>query len=171
MKTRDICNLFLTKRDKSFVRNCIYGNIIKYEKVNTLQCMNMEREINISSKNFQMENDLVSIFEKICDKNLCLEFMCDASKENNATIIFLIANKIDKLATEKLSEDCYNWFLKSLTEKMVSLMNSMTMFSEKEWDVYLLGKPDETSSNIGETIIYVALVLWGIKTFKSIFEM
>ena len=54
---------------------------------------------------------------------------------------------------------------------MVSLMNSMTMFSEKEWDVYLLGKPDETSSNIGETIIYVALVLWGIKTFKSIFEM
>ena len=97
--------------------------------------------------------------------------MCDASKENNATIIFLIANKIDKLATEKLSEDCYNWFLKSLTEKMVSLMNSMTMFSEKEWDVYLLGKPDETSSNIGETIIYVALVLWGIKTFKSIFEM
>ena len=54
---------------------------------------------------------------------------------------------------------------------MVSLLNSMTMFSEKEWDVYLLGKPDETSSNIRETIIYVALVLWGIKTFKSIFEM
>ena len=115
MKTRDICNLFLTKRDKSFVRNCIYGNIIKYEKVNTLQCMNMEREINISSKNFQMENDLVSIFEKICDKNLCLEFMCDASKENNATIILLIANKLDKLVTKKLSEDCYNCFLKSLT--------------------------------------------------------
>ena len=76
MKTREICRLFLSKSDKSFVRNCIYENMIKFEAIFQLKCMNIEREINLSSTSFQMETDLVAIFDSVTDKiyvlNLCV---------------------------------------------------------------------------------------------------
>ena len=170
MKTREISQLFLSKSDKSFVRNCIYKNIIKFKEKNALQCMNIDRNINFSSTNFQMENDLISIFEEVCDKNLCSEIMSKQSKKRNATIIFLVACKIDIVAREKLTEDCYNWFLKSLLEKINSLLCSMTMFFDNDWNEYLLQKPDEPKSNIGETIIYTIIFLCSVNTFKMILK-
>ena len=167
MKTREICQLFLSKCDKSFVRNCVYENMIKFNTYSPLKCMNIERDINVSSSNFLMENDLISLFYKVCDKNLCKEFMSEKSKNDNATIIFTISYKVDKVASEKLTEDCYNWFLKSLMEKMVSLFHTMTIFSDKEWDYYLLGQPDESRVNIGEIFVYSLLFLWGVKTLKT----
>ena len=44
----------------------------------------------------------------------------------------------------------------------------MTMFSEKEWDLYLLGKSDETKQNIGEILVYSILLLWSINTMKTL---
>ena len=132
--------------------------------------MNIDRNINFSSTNFQMENDLISIFEEVCDKNLCSEIMSKQSKKRNATIIFLVACKIDIVAREKLTEDCYNWFLKSLLEKIDSLLCSMTMFFDNDWNEYLLQKPDEPKSNIGETIIYTIIFLCSVNTFKMILK-
>jgi hypothetical protein len=168
MKTREICRLFLSKSDKSFVRNCIYENMIKFEAIFQLKCMNIEREINLSSTSFQMETDLVAIFDSVTDKNLCPEFMCNQSKKKNATLIFLIAFKVEKMAYEKLSGDSYNWFIKSLTEKMVSILETMTMYSEKEWNLYLLGKPDETRQNMRDMVLYSIVLLFGMQTIKNI---
>jgi hypothetical protein len=47
----------------------------------------------------------------------------------------VIAFKVENMAYEKHSGDCYNWFI----EKMVSILETMTMYSEKEWNLYLLG--------------------------------
>ena len=165
MKTRDICHWFLSKTDKSFVRNCIYENIIHFTTDHPLKLMNIERNVNISSSNFFMENDMVMLFEKVCDKNLCQDFMSEKSKYDNATTICIIAHKVDKIASEKLTEDSYNWFLKSLTEKMVALLQTMTLFSDKEWDAYLLGKPNDSKVATAEIILYSLLIFWGIKTF------
>ena len=170
MKTREICQLFLSKCDKSFVRNCVYENMIRFSSNHPLKCMNMDRDINFSSSNFQMEDDLISLFEKVCDKNLCQEFMSETSKEDNATIIFTIAYKVDKLASEKLTEDCYNWFLKSLTQKMVELLHTMTIFTDTEWDVYLLGKTIKSTLEVGEVVIYSLLLLWGVKTLETLMK-
>jgi hypothetical protein len=142
--------------------------MLKFETDFRLKCRNIEREINVSSTHFQMENNLVAIFDSVCDKNLCSEFMSNESKKNNATIIFLIAFKVDKMACEKLSEDSYNWFVKSITEKMTSILETMTKFTEKEWDLYLLGKPDEPEQNIGEISVYSILLLWSINTMKTL---
>ena len=165
MKTRDICHWFLSKTDKSFVRNCIYENIIHFLTDHSLKLMNIERNVNISSSNFFMENDMVMLFEKVCDKNLCQDFMSEKSKYDNATTIFIIAHKVDKIASEKLTEDSYNWFLKSLTIKMVALLQTMTLFSDKEWDANLLGKPNDSKVATAEIILYSLLIFWGIKTF------
>jgi hypothetical protein len=167
MKTREICQLFLSKSDKSFVRNCVFENMIRFKSDFALKCMNIERDINLTSSNFLMEDDLISLFEKACDKHLCQEFMSEKAKNDNATTIFTISYKVDKIASEKLTEDCYNWFSKSLMEKMVALFYTMTIFSEKEWDVYLLGKPVESRVNIGEFFVYSLLVLWSVKTLKT----
>ena len=80
MKLRDICEFFLRKNDKSFVRNCIYEKLLDYERKNPLQCMNIIQNIDYLCANLQMEYELVSIFEKICDKNLYSEYMCMESK-------------------------------------------------------------------------------------------
>ena len=53
-----------------------------------------------------MEYELISIFDKTCDEFVCKEFMCNASKSKNATLIFWIALKIDTIAFTKLTEDC-----------------------------------------------------------------
>ena len=91
--------------------------------------------------------------------------MSEKSKYDNATTICIIAHKVDKIASEKLTEDSYNWFLKSLTEKMVALLQTMTLFSDKEWDAYLLGKPNDSKVATAEIILYSLLIFWGIKTF------
>ena len=80
MKTREICQLFLSKCDKSFVRNCVYENMIKFNTYSPLKCMNIERDINVSSSNFLMENDLISLYDKVCHKNLCKEFTSEKKK-------------------------------------------------------------------------------------------
>ena len=72
------------------------------------------------------------------------------------------------MAYEKLSGDCYNWFIKSLIEKMVSTLETMTMYSEKEWNLYLLGKPDETRQNMKDLVLYSIVLLFGMQTMKNI---
>ena len=72
------------------------------------------------------------------------------------------------MAYEKLSGDCYNWFIKSLIEKMVSTLETMTMYSEKEWNLYLLGKPDETRQNMKDLVLYSIVLLFGMQTIKNI---
>ena len=57
------------------------------------------------------------------------------------------------MAYEKVSGDCYNWFIKSLIEKMVSILETMTMYSEKGWNLYLLGEPDETRQNMRDMVL------------------
>ena len=108
---------------------------------------------------------MVMLFEKVWDKNLCQDFMSEKSKYDNLTTIFIIAHKVDKIASEKLTEDSYDWFLKSLTEKMVALLQTMTFFSDKKWDAYLLGKPNDSKVATAEIILYSLLIFWGIKTF------
>ena len=72
------------------------------------------------------------------------------------------------MAYEKLSGDSYNWFIKSLTEKMVSILETMTMYSEKEWNLYLLGEPDETRQNMRDMVLYSIVLLFGMQTIKNI---
>jgi hypothetical protein len=81
--------------------------------------------------------------------NLCVI----KARKINATLIFLIAFKVDRMAYEKVSGDCYNWFIKSLIEKMVSILETMTMYSEKGWNLYLLGEPDETRQNMRDMVL------------------
>ena len=51
---------------------------------------------------------------------------------------------------------------------MTSILETMTKFTEKEWDLYLLGKPDEPEQNIGEISVYSILLLWSINTMKTL---
>lgn len=168
MKVRDICEFFLNKTDESLVRNRIFKKLLEFEAKNQLQCMNINENINFSCANLQMEYELISIFEKICDKNLYSEYMSTESKMNNATLIFYIAIKIDKIGVLKLTEDSYNWFKKQMIESMLKSLNCMTLFNEFEWDDYLVPENDNRELKYGEAIVYGLLTLWTIKTVKKL---
>lgn len=169
MKLRDICEFFLRKNDKSFVRNCIYEKLLDYERKNPLQCMNIIQNIDYLCANLQMEYELVSIFEKICDKNLYSEYMCMESKVENATLIFFMAHQIDKIGISKLTEDSYNWFKKQLLESMFKILKSMTLFNEVEWEEYLMSEHDENKNvKYVELLAYSLLTLWTVKIAKKL---
>jgi hypothetical protein len=165
MKTRDICSYLLQKNDESFVRQSIFRKIIDFEAKNKVICMEIDRKINFSSANIQMEYELISIFDKTCDEFVCKEFMCNASKSKNATLIFWIVLKIDTIAFTKLTEDCYTWFLKQILESTNTQLNAQTKFTEDDWIHYL--DTEKNEMNMSEAILLTMIVVWSLKTVKN----
>ena len=165
MKTRHICSYLLHKNDESYVQQSIFRKIIDFEAKNKVICMEIDRKIHFSSANIQMEYELISIFDKTCDEFVCKEFMCNASKSKNATLIFWKALKIDTIAFTKLTEDCYSWFSKKIMESLNTQLIAQTKFSEDDWILYLDTKPNEM--NLSEAIILTMVVVWSLKTVKN----